>query len=243
MEKQIIKTLTYRNGDPIRTDFEQAGKDSQGAVKVVNYNYYYNWYAVNDPRGLAPEGYEVPGIDEIEKIDSKYFDMTGYVDTTGYDSKNSLLFKSGENRYWWTADDYDASSSFSKLMQYQISVDRLVNSRKEYGFSVLCVKKQLKNNKMDEILREEELKAYSNYHQVVGDNIEKEKNRYYGSGATEAIKVIEDWGLGFSLGNAVKYIARAGKKTPDKIKDLKKALWYIEREIKNEMDLFNKTIG
>jgi hypothetical protein len=48
----------------------------------------------------------------------------------------------------------------------------------------------------------------------------------------EAIKVIEAWGLGFSLGNAVKYISRAGKKDPDKeIEDLKKARWYIDRAI------------
>lgn len=48
----------------------------------------------------------------------------------------------------------------------------------------------------------------------------------------EAIKVIDAWDLGFSLGNAVKYISRAGKKDPKKeIEDLKKALWYIEHHI------------
>lgn len=47
----------------------------------------------------------------------------------------------------------------------------------------------------------------------------------------EAIKVIEAWDLGFCLGNAVKYIARAGKKHPDRIVDLRKAIWYINREI------------
>lgn len=49
----------------------------------------------------------------------------------------------------------------------------------------------------------------------------------------EAIKVIESWELNFHLGNVVKYISRAGKKTPCKIKDLEKALWYLEREINN----------
>lgn len=48
----------------------------------------------------------------------------------------------------------------------------------------------------------------------------------------EAIKVIEAWGLGFCLGNTVKYIARAGKKH-DIIDDLKKAQWYLAREISN----------
>lgn len=50
----------------------------------------------------------------------------------------------------------------------------------------------------------------------------------------EAIKVIEAWKLGFCLGNTVKYISRAGKKNPDKeIEDLKKAMFYLDRKIKN----------
>ena len=48
----------------------------------------------------------------------------------------------------------------------------------------------------------------------------------------EAIKVIEAWELGFNLGNTVKYISRAGKKG-DRLEDLKKAKWYLDREIKN----------
>ena len=48
----------------------------------------------------------------------------------------------------------------------------------------------------------------------------------------EAIKVIEAWELGFCLGNTVKYISRAGKKTPDAVEDLKKARWYLDHEIK-----------
>ena len=47
----------------------------------------------------------------------------------------------------------------------------------------------------------------------------------------EAIKIIEAWDLDFHLGNAVKYIARCGKKTPDPLEDLKKAKWYIDRAI------------
>lgn len=51
----------------------------------------------------------------------------------------------------------------------------------------------------------------------------------------EAIKVIEAWQLGFCLGNTVKYISRAGKKSSDtRLQDLKKALWYLNREIERE---------
>ena len=48
----------------------------------------------------------------------------------------------------------------------------------------------------------------------------------------EVIKVIEATDMDFHLGNAYKYIARAGKKGTDKeVQDLKKAIWYIERKI------------
>jgi uncharacterized protein DUF3310 len=57
---------------------------------------------------------------------------------------------------------------------------------------------------------------------------------HYGGDTTyEAIKVIEAWELGFCLGNAVKYICRFGRKDDrrEPIEDLKKAVWYIQREI------------
>ena len=51
----------------------------------------------------------------------------------------------------------------------------------------------------------------------------------------EPRKVIADWGLNFNLGNAVKYISRAGRKG-DKIEDLRKAIQYIEFEIEELED-------
>lgn len=51
----------------------------------------------------------------------------------------------------------------------------------------------------------------------------------------EAIKVIDAWGLGFSLGNAIKYICRAGKKENNsRLQDLEKAQWYLQHEIELE---------
>lgn len=55
---------------------------------------------------------------------------------------------------------------------------------------------------------------------------------HYTDGKIEVIDFIEDKALGFRLGNAVKYIARAGKKDPAKrTEDLQKAAWYLNREI------------
>lgn len=53
---------------------------------------------------------------------------------------------------------------------------------------------------------------------------------HYNVGKIEVIDAIEAWELNFSLGNAVKYIARADHKGKP-IEDLEKARWYIDREI------------
>ena len=59
------------------------------------------------------------------------------------------------------------------------------------------------------------------------------KPAHYTDGKIEVIEYIEDKKLGFCLGNAVKYISRAGKKDKNKeVEDLEKAIWYINRRIK-----------
>lgn len=59
--------------------------------------------------------------------------------------------------------------------------------------------------------------------------------KHYNRGKIEVIEFIEDQELGFHLGNAMKYICRAGVKDPLKlVEDLEKAIWYIERRIELE---------
>lgn len=53
---------------------------------------------------------------------------------------------------------------------------------------------------------------------------------HYTFSPVQPIDVIEAWRLSFCLGNVVKYIARAGRKG-DLVEDLKKANWYLTREI------------
>lgn len=61
---------------------------------------------------------------------------------------------------------------------------------------------------------------------------------HYNKGQIEVIEAIEDWGLTYHRGNAVKYIARAGKKDLAKTQeDIRKAIWYLQRDLelfKNE---------
>ena len=57
-------------------------------------------------------------------------------------------------------------------------------------------------------------------------------DHYKGDRRFEPIEVIEDWGLNYRLGNALKYISRNGRKpNEDPREGLKKAIWYLEREI------------
>ena len=64
------------------------------------------------------------------------------------------------------------------------------------------------------------------------DNSSINHPHYYVDGKIEVIDFIEDKQLDFHSGNAVKYIARAGKKDPSKeVEDLKKAVWYLNRKI------------
>lgn len=54
---------------------------------------------------------------------------------------------------------------------------------------------------------------------------------YRGRNGLEAIDVIEEFNLNFNIGNAVKYLLRAGRKGP-RLEDIQKAAWYLERELR-----------
>lgn len=68
------------------------------------------------------------------------------------------------------------------------------------------------------------------------DMIDKTNPDYYKSAGFEAIDIIESYELNFSLGNALKYILRAGKKSKNKTEDLNKAIWYLQREAQNKLE-------
>lgn len=72
---------------------------------------------------------------------------------------------------------------------------------------------------------------------MAGEDEQVDHPAHYGGADDphEAIKVIEAWGLGFALGNCVKYISRAEHKG-SLLVDLKKARWYLDRAIKRVED-------
>lgn len=78
---QNLNVSRFRNGDSIphaksAEDWEKAGKEQKPAWCYYNneptnesrYGKLYNWYAVNDPRGLAPEGWHIPSDLEWKQL-------------------------------------------------------------------------------------------------------------------------------------------------------------------------------
>ena len=60
---------------------------------------------------------------------------------------------------------------------------------------------------------------------------------HYQAKGMEAIDVIEAYNLNFSLGSAIKYILRAGKKPGESsVEDLNKAIWYLQREVERHQE-------
>lgn len=62
------------------------------------------------------------------------------------------------------------------------------------------------------------------------DNDPINRPKHYTYGSIEPILVIEDWNLGYHLSCVIKYLARCNHKG-NKLEDLKKARWYLDREI------------
>jgi len=78
-------------------------------------------------------------------------------------------------------------------------------------------------------------KVYLNAKQATDEVKDAINPAHYQQNGIQTIDAIEAWGLNFCLGNAVKYLSRAGKKEEGKlVQDLRKAIWYIEREISNQ---------
>jgi uncharacterized protein (TIGR02145 family) len=82
--KENLKVSKYRNGDPIPTNLDATwGSTTSGAYSIYNndpannttYGKLYNWYAVADPRGLCPTGWQVP-------TDAEWYILENYLDPT-----------------------------------------------------------------------------------------------------------------------------------------------------------------
>jgi uncharacterized protein (TIGR02145 family) len=178
----MIKNLdvaTYRNGDAIPNVTNNAAWDTltTGAYCYYNndsttyastYGKLYNWYAINDPRGLTPEGWHIPtdfewttlgnclGGDALaggpmKEIDTTHWitPNTGATNLTGFTAlpggfriSNGEFDLIGSSGLWWssTAVDYAPGDSYSRSLNYSDGILVLETTDKRSGLSVRCLR-------------------------------------------------------------------------------------------------------
>jgi uncharacterized protein (TIGR02145 family) len=177
--KQNLDISNFRNGDPIpevKTDEEwmKAVKDGKPAWCFYNndpengkiYGRLYNWYAVNDPRGLAPEGWHVPSDAEWSKLMNylgggevaggkmKTTDAINW-NSSSQDTTNSSDFSGlpGGYRYtdgtfdglgnggdFWSSTESSATNAWYRYLLYNYANVYRYYFDKGYGFSVRCLR-------------------------------------------------------------------------------------------------------
>jgi uncharacterized protein (TIGR02145 family) len=167
-----LDVSTFRNGDPIpeaktMEEWEKAGKNKQPAwcyydndsSNGAKYGKLYNWYAVNDPRGLAPNGYHIPtdaewtileeylGKDAGEKMKStsgwKYngTNSSGFSGLPGgYRNFNGSFYDVGKNGYWWSSTENVTINAWFRALYYDDGVVNRNYHLKDLGLSVRCLR-------------------------------------------------------------------------------------------------------
>jgi uncharacterized protein (TIGR02145 family) len=162
----------FRNGDPIlhaKTDAEwkKAGKNKQPAwcyydnnpANGEKYGKLYNWYAVNDPRGLAPKGWHVPSEAEWATLTDflgEWWDggLTKMKSTSGWAENDNGSNESGftalpaglrdgsgefrEDFDWWSSSEGGRFGPWYRFLRFGIGF--IVSYHKGYGLSVRCLK-------------------------------------------------------------------------------------------------------
>ena len=160
-----LRVTHYRNGDPVpcpTSDFDWDQPTGaycyyeNDSSNVNEYGLLYNWFAVNDSRGLAPAGWHVPTDAEWQQL----VDFLGGAEVTGALLKegksDTLNFKAkfagyrynhgtfdglGINAYFWSSTESNSGNAWYRyLYKGNSNVYRDDSGWKQAGYSVRCVK-------------------------------------------------------------------------------------------------------
>lgn len=151
--KMNLNVEQYRDGSIIRhaqTDAEwyDAAIKGEGAWCYYNnnpqhgqlYGKLYNWYAVNNTKGLAPNGWKIPSEAEFDIV----YDCSDFLEhfgsmTGGSRYGNGSFMNLGSIGTWWTStEDPDGRVQAKGIMGRSIRIN--YTEMKERGFSVICIK-------------------------------------------------------------------------------------------------------
>lgn len=170
----------YRNGDPIPQVQDQTAwwslttgawcyyqnNSSNGTV----YGKLYNWYAVNDPRGLAPQGWHIPTDVEWNTLlnclgswevaggkmkstgtiqdgtglwyapNTYASNSSGFTGLPGGCTFNNTFVNVGYTGYWWSSTESNSTNALQCTLGYTTGSAWILFYQKQFGFSVRCVR-------------------------------------------------------------------------------------------------------
>ena len=168
-----LNVKNFKNGDPIPKaqtgeEWSKAAEDKTPAWCYLDndpstadkYGILYNWYAVNDPRGLAPEGWHIATNQEWETLIHSFPNgnakklKTAEGWTKGFSGTNETGFsgypvgfrgvpnfhRRGQMTIYWTSDEDDSESALAAKLEYNYQHAVLGPQYKDMGLSVRCVK-------------------------------------------------------------------------------------------------------
>ncbi len=166
----------FRNGDPIPEaktyeEWKKAGQNGQPAWCYHNnnpdngdrYGKLYNWFAVNDPRGLAPEGWKIPSDEDWtrltdflggESVAGKKMKSTEFwadsgngTNESGFSglpggarSKSGTFYSIGKFGFWWSSTESFTDLAWFRYLYYNDGYVTSYYNYKSNGFSVRCLR-------------------------------------------------------------------------------------------------------
>ncbi len=173
---QNLNVSTFRNGDPIyeaktNEEWVSASERKQSAwcyyenqqKNGVKYGKLYNWYAVTDPRGLAPKGWRMPSLKDWDTLfiaiggeDEAGFKMknengweaggngsneTGFSAMPGgYRDQAGIFYYPGISGYWWTTTEQNQFNGLCLYANYYFNNFYRSYTNKKCGLSVRCIR-------------------------------------------------------------------------------------------------------
>ena len=168
-----LDVATYRNGDVIpQVQDENAWENlTTGAwcyydndtSNGTKYGKLYNWYAVNDPRGLAPNGYHIPTDAEWTQLSdylggeseagTKMKSTRGWVENGNGTNSSGFSGLPGGYRYgdgpfygiddyggWWSSSEFETNDAWGRDLSYYDGLVYRNYGNKGSGFSVRCLR-------------------------------------------------------------------------------------------------------
>ena len=172
-----LDVVTYRNGDPI-PEVQAASTWSNlttgawcyyenNTANGTTYGKLYNWYAVNDPRGLAPNGYHIPTDAEWTTLSSylggtvtaggkmkeagtshwlspntNATNSSGFTGLPGGNrfGLNGAFYNIGAGGFWWSSSENGTNDAWNRELNYIDGKVSRYNYFKQNGFSVRCLR-------------------------------------------------------------------------------------------------------